>query len=84
VWNKRRPRPGAAPPAAGRPATVGELPVDEAKRVLRRVEKNFTSLTRTIPMAEIEGLPPSMHPHVVGAPHTWVQLFRHLANVVDY
>jgi hypothetical protein len=56
----------------------------EAERVLRRVERNFTSLTRTVPMVEIEDLPPSMQPHVVGAPRTWVRLFRHLANVVDH
>jgi hypothetical protein len=40
-------------------------------------------LTRTVLMEKIEDLPPSMQPHVVGAPRTWVRLFRHLANVVD-
>jgi hypothetical protein len=49
--NRRRPRPGAAPAAAGGPAAAGELPAGEAERVLRRVERNFTSLTRTVPMA---------------------------------
>jgi hypothetical protein len=73
--NRRRPRPGAAPAAAGGPTVAGELPAGEAERVLRRVERNFTSLTRTVPMAEIEDLPPSMQPHVVGAPRTWVQAF---------
>jgi hypothetical protein len=82
--NRRRPRPGVAPTAAGGPAAAGELPAGEAERVLRRVERNFTSLTRTIPMAEIEDLPPSMQPHVVGAPRMWVRLFRCLENVVDY
>jgi hypothetical protein len=82
--NRRRPRPGAAPAAAGGPTTAGELPAGEAERVLRRVERNFTSLTRTVPMAEIEDLPPSMQPHVVGAPRTWVRLFRRLENVVDH
>ena len=70
--NKHRPRPGTTPTAAGGLAVVGELPVGKAESVLRRVEKNFTSLTRTIPMAKIEDLPPSMQPHVVGAPWMWV------------
>ena len=68
--NKRCPRPGAAPAAVGGPKAAGELPVGEAERVLRQVDRNFTSLTRTIPMVEIEDLPPSMQPHVVGAPRT--------------
>jgi hypothetical protein len=79
----RRPRPGAAPAAARGPTLAGDLPSWEAERVLRRVKHNFTALTRTVPMAEIEDLPPSMQPHVVGAPQTWVQLFRRLANAVD-
>jgi hypothetical protein len=65
---KRHPWPGAVPTTAGGPQIVGELLVGEAERVLRGVEKNFTSLTRIVPMAEIEDLPPSMQPHVVGAP----------------
>jgi hypothetical protein len=81
--NIRRPRPGAAPAAAGGPTVAGDLPAGEAERVLRRVERNFTALTRMVPMAEIEDLPPSMQPHVVGAPRTWVRLFRRLANAVD-
>jgi hypothetical protein len=64
-------------------AVAGNLPAGEAERVLRRVERNFTVLTRTVPMAEIEDLPPSMQPHVVGAPRTWVRLFRHLARPMD-
>ena len=40
-------------------------------------------LTLTVLIAEIEDLPPSMQPHVVGAPQTWVRLFRRLARAVD-
>jgi hypothetical protein len=58
--NKRLPQSRAAPTAVGGPIAVGELPVGEAERVLRQVQRNFTSLTRTIPMEEIEDLPPSM------------------------
>jgi hypothetical protein len=82
--NRRRPRPEAAAVVAEGLAVAGNLPAGEAERVLRRVEWNFTALTRTFSMAEIEDLPPSMQPHVVGAPRTWVRLFRHLAHVVDY
>jgi hypothetical protein len=81
--NRRRPRPEAAAAAAGGAAVAGNLPAGEAERVLRRIERNFTALTRTVPMAEIEDLPPSMQPHVVGAPRTWVRLFRRLAHAVD-
>jgi hypothetical protein len=85
AWNRRRPRPEAAAAAAGGVAVMGNLLAGEAKRVLRRIERNFTVLTRTIPMAEIEDLPPSMQTHVVGAPRTWVRLFRCLAqDVHDY
>jgi hypothetical protein len=70
--NKRHPWPEAVVAAAGGAIIVGNLPAGEAERVLRRVEQNFTALTRTVPMAEIEDLPPSMQPHVVGAPWTWV------------
>jgi hypothetical protein len=72
VQNRRRPRPEAAAAAARGAAVAGNLPAGEAKRVLRQIEKNFTVLTRTVPMAEIEDLPPSMQTHVVGAPRTWV------------
>jgi hypothetical protein len=68
--NRRRPQPEAAASAVGGVAVVGNLPAGEAKRVLRRVEQNFTALTHTVPMAEIEDLPPSMQTHVVGAPQT--------------
>jgi hypothetical protein len=66
VRNMHRPQLRAAPIAVGGPTTARELPIGEAERVLRRVEKNLTSLTHTIPMEEIEDLPPSMQPHVVG------------------
>jgi len=46
------------------------------------VEHNLTTLTHAVPMAEIEDLPPSMHPHVVGMPWTWVQLFQCLENII--
>ena len=82
--NMRHPWPEAAPTTAGGPTTAGELLVGEVERVLGQVERNFTSLTRTVPMVEIEDLPPSMQPHVVGAPRTWVRLFQCLENVVDH
>jgi hypothetical protein len=67
--NRRRPRPkdgviGATGPAGA----VDGPPTDEAERVLRWVERNLTALTRAVPMVEIEDMPPSMQPHVVGAP----------------
>jgi hypothetical protein len=74
---------GPAPATIGGPTAAGDLPAGEAERVLRRVERNFTALTRMVPMEEIEDLPPSMQPHVVGAPQTWVRLFQHLENAVD-
>jgi hypothetical protein len=36
--NRRHPQPGSAPVVAGGPTAGGELPVGEAKRVLRRFE----------------------------------------------
>ena len=78
-----RPWPGAAPATAGGPIVEGDIPVGEVERVLRRVKHKFTTLTHTVPMAEIEDLPLSIQPHVVGAPRTWVRLFRRLANAVD-
>lgn len=81
-----RPRPETVPAATVGPTTVvavtGGPPAGEAERVLRWVERNLTALTRAVPMAEIEDLPPSMQPHVVGVPWTWVQLFWRLANAV--
>jgi hypothetical protein len=82
--NGRHPWSGVAPVVVGGPTIVGEILDGEADRVLRRVEKNFTSFTRTVPMEEIEDLPPSMQLHVVGAPQMWVRLFRCLANIVDH
>ena len=70
--NRCRPRPEAAAAVAGGVAIAGNLPTGEAERVLRRIERNFTALTRTVLMAEIEDLPPSMQTHVVGVPRTWV------------
>jgi hypothetical protein len=81
--NRRRPWPKATAAAAGGAAVAGNLPTGEAERVLKRIEWNFIVLTHTVPMAEIEDLPPSMQPHVVGAPRMWVRLFRHLAHAVD-
>jgi hypothetical protein len=81
--NRCLPRPEATAAAAGGEIVVGNLPAGEAERVLRRIEWNFTALTRTVPMADIENLPPSMQTHVVGEPWTWVRLFRCLAHVVD-
>jgi hypothetical protein len=72
--NIHHPRSGAAPAVAGGLAVAGDLPDREAERVLRQVERNFIVITRTVPMAEIEDLPPSMQPHVVGAPRMWVRL----------
>jgi hypothetical protein len=70
--NKHRPRSEAVVATTGGAAVARNLPAREAERVLRRVEKNFTALTHTVSMAEIEDLPPSMQPHVVGAPRMWV------------
>jgi hypothetical protein len=77
-----RPRPKAGPAAVGGLEAAGGPPAEEAERVLKRVERNLTVLTRTTPMEEIKDLPPSMQTHVFGVPRTWVQLFRCLANVV--
>ena len=78
AWNRRRPRPEAAAAAARGVVVAGNPPAGEAERCLRRVERNFTKLTRTVPMIEIEDLPPSMQTHMVGLPRTWVRLFRRL------
>jgi hypothetical protein len=78
------PRPEAETTATSGPVAVGGPPAREVERVLRWVEWNFTSLTRTFPMVEIEDLPPYMQPHVVGAPWTWVRLFWRLENIVDH
>ena len=83
--NRRRPRPEAAAAAVGGAAVAGNPPAREAERALRLVERNFTELTHTVPMIEIEDLPPSMQTHMVGLPQTWVQFFRRLGQAVyDY
>jgi hypothetical protein len=83
--NRHRPRPEAAASAARGAAATGNPTAGEAERALRRIEQNFTELTRTIPMIEIEDLPPSMQTHMVGLPQTWVRLFRRLGRAVyDY
>jgi hypothetical protein len=84
VRNKWRPRLETGTTTVGKPVAAGGPPAGEAERVLRQVEWKFTSLTRTVPMVEIEDLPPSMQPHVVGAPRTWVHLFWHLEKFVDH
>jgi hypothetical protein len=82
---RRCPRPEAVPTAATGPSTVARgPPAREAERVLRQVERNLTVVTRAVPMAEIEDIPPSMQPHVVGVPRTWVQLFQRLKNREHY
>jgi hypothetical protein len=68
--NRRRPRPEAAAAAARGVAVAGNPLAREAERCLRRVERNFTELTRTMPMIKIEDLPPSMQTHLVGLPRT--------------
>jgi hypothetical protein len=83
--NRRRPWPEATAAATRGAAAVGNPLAGEAERALRWIEQNFTELTRTVPMIEIEDLPPSMQTHMVGLPRTWVRLFRHLGRAVyDY
>jgi hypothetical protein len=60
VRNRHRPWPEAAAAAARGVAVAGNPPAEEAERCLRRVERNFTELTHTVPMIKIEDLPPSM------------------------
>ena len=55
--NRRRPRPEAAAAAAGGAAVAGNPPAGQAERALRQIEQNFTELTRTVPMIEIEDMP---------------------------
>jgi hypothetical protein len=85
AWNRRHPRPETTAIVARGAATAGNLPTREAERALGRIERNFIELTHTVPMIEIEDLPPSMQTHMVGLPRTWVRLFRRLGQVVyDY
>jgi hypothetical protein len=60
VRNRHRPWPEAAAAAARGVAAAGNPPTREAERALRWIERNFTELTCTVPMIEIEDLPPSM------------------------
>jgi hypothetical protein len=80
--NRRRPRPEAAAAAAGGAAVAGNPPAGQAERALRQIEQNFTELTRTVPMIEIEDMPIPMQRHMVGLPRHgsdylggWVELF---------
>jgi hypothetical protein len=50
-------RPQLSPP---RGATAGNPTPAEAERALVRIERNFTELTRTVPMIDIEDMPPSL------------------------
>jgi hypothetical protein len=83
--NRRRPWPEAAAAAARGVAVAGNPPTGEAERALRQIEQNFTELTRTVPMIEIEDMPIPMQRYMVGLPRTWVRLFRWLGRAVhDY
>jgi hypothetical protein len=83
--NKSRPQPETAAVATRGAVAAGNPPAGEAERALGWIEWNFTELTRTVPMIEIEDLPPSMQTHMVGLPWTWVRLFMHLGRAVyDY
>ena len=58
---KKHPRIEVVLEAASEPTTIaGGPPIGEADTILRWVEQNLTALTRVVPMAEIEDLPPSM------------------------
>jgi hypothetical protein len=82
--NRRRPRPETSA-AAARGAAAGNPTPAEAERALVRIERNFTELTRTVPMIDIEDMPPSMQTYMVGLPRSWVRLFRRLGRAVhDY
>ena len=72
AWNRRRPRPEAAAAAAGGAAVAGNPPAGQAERALRQIEQNFTKLTRTVPMIEIEDMLILMQGYMVGLPRTWV------------
>ena len=54
----------------------------EAERVLQNVQGNMSRLTHRILMVQVEDLSEAMQRQVVGVPKAWVQLFRHLANIV--
>jgi hypothetical protein len=83
--NRRRPRPEAAATAARGVAVAGNPPAGEAERAPRQIEQNFTELTRTVPMIDIEDMLIPMQRYMVGLPQTWVRLFRWLGQAVhDY
>jgi hypothetical protein len=82
--NRRRPRPHAAAAAFGGVAVAGNPPAGQAERALRQIEQNFTKLTRTVPMIEIEDMSIPMQGYMVGLPRTWVRLFRRLGRAVRY
>jgi hypothetical protein len=83
--NRRCPRLEAAAAAARGVAVAGNPPAGQAERDLRQIEQNFTELTRTVPMIEIEDMPIPMQGYMVGLPRTWVRLFRRLGrDVRDY
>jgi hypothetical protein len=84
AWNRHRPRLETSAVAA-RGVAAGNPTPAEAERALVWIERNFTELTRTVPMIDIEDMPPSMQTYMVGLPQSWVQLFRHLGRAVhDY
>jgi hypothetical protein len=72
------------PPSRG-VAVAGNPPAGEAERALRQIKQNFTELTHTVPMIDIEDMPIPMQRYMVGLPRTWVRLFRRLGRAVhDY
>jgi hypothetical protein len=80
--NRCRPRPEAAAASARGVVVAGNPPPGEAERALRKIEKNFTKLTRTVPMIDIEDMSIPMQRYMVGLPRTWVHLFRRLGLAV--
>jgi hypothetical protein len=83
--NRHHPRPEAAAAAARGVAVAGNPPAGEAERALRQIEQNFTKLTHTMPMIDIEDMSIPMQRYMVELPQTWVLLFRRLGRAVhDY
>jgi hypothetical protein len=60
AWSRHCPRLEAILEVVVLATAVGGPPAGEDERVLRQVEQNLTTLTRTVPMAKIKDLPPSM------------------------
>ena len=50
--------------------------------MLQSIHTNFVRLTHRVPMAQVKDLPEAMQRKVVGAPCTWVCLFRRLARAI--